>query len=161
MAEPLYEIADEQAIPAAVRVFEAAFYEWDGPKNQEKIVAAWREALVKRPDALLAVARLDGEVVAFVLGWAMEEPGAYFISLVGGKPEARGRGIGRGLFRFAIEEIRKRGYRTIDINTLNRYRAMLILCVTEDFDIVDLRYDEGRKCKRIFLRKTFGDHARP
>lgn len=161
MSEPVYAIADETAVPDAVRVFEAAFYEWDGPKDREKAAAGWRDALAKRRDALLAVARLDGEVAAFVLGYAMPEAERYFISLVGGDPQVRGKGIGRGLFRFAIEEIRKRGYQTIDINTLNRYRAMLILCVTEDFDIVDLKYDEGRKCKRIFLRRTFAEHVRP
>jgi predicted N-acetyltransferase YhbS len=161
MSEVIYEIANEQDIPAAVCVHEAAFYEWDGAKDREKVAASWRESLRKRPDCILSIARLDGEVVAFTIGWADKEPGNYFIALVGGKPETRGRGIGRGLFRFTIEEIRKRDYKTIDINTLNRYRAMLILCVTEDFDIVDLKYDEGRKCKRIFLRRTFGEHVRP
>jgi len=161
MSDPVFEIADERAVPDAVRVCEAAFYEWDGPRDRDKAVAAWRKSLAEKPDAFLAVARLDGEVVAFTIGNATAEPGVYFISLVGGLPQVRGKGIGRGLFRFTLDEIKRRGYKAVDINTLNRYRAMLILCVTEDFDIVDLRYDEGRKCKRIFLRRVFEPHERP
>jgi len=161
MGAPTFELANDCDIEAAVEVCEAAFYEWDGAKDRVKMASSWRNTLANRPGALLAVARLDGRIVGFNIGWATEQPGAYFISLVGGRPEVRGKGVGRGLFRFMIEEIRKRGYATIDINTLNRYRAMLILCVTEDFDIVDLKYDEGRKCKRIFLRRTFADHVRP
>ena len=156
-----FEVADDHAVADAVSVYEAAFYEWDGPKDREKTAERWRQTLVEKRDALLTVSRLDGKVVGFNLGWAADEPGTYFISLVGGLPEVRGKGIGRGLFRFTLDEIRRRGYAKVDINTLNRYRAMLILCVTEDFDIVDLRYDEGRKCKRIFLRRVFAPHERP
>lgn len=161
VSEPVYEIAGVEAVDEAVKVHEAAFYEWDGAKDLQKGAASWRQTLTEKPGALLTVARLDGRIVTYVLGHDAQEPGVFFIALMGGLPEIRGKGIGRGLFRFTLEEIRRRGYRAVDINTLNRYRGMLTLCITEDFDIVDLRFDQGRSCNRIYLRRVFGPHVRP
>lgn len=161
MPEPCYEVADFSAVEEVVKVNEAAFFEWDGPKDLAKNAASWNQTLAEKPGAMLTVARLDGKVTTFALGYAAAEPDSFFIALMGGVPESRGKGFGRGLFRFTLDEIRKRGYKAVDINTLNRYRGMLVLCITEDFDIVDFRYDEGRKCNRIYLRRVFGPHERP
>lgn|GEM_PF-1323209 len=161
VSEPVYEIAGVEAVDEAVKVHEAAFYEWDGAKDLEKSAASWKQTLTEKPGALLTVARLDGRIVTYVLGYDAQEAGVFFIALMGGLPEIRGKGIGRGLFRFTLDEILRRGYRAVDINTLNRYRGMLALCIAEDFDIVDLRFDQGRSCNRIYLRRVFGPHVRP
>jgi ribosomal protein S18 acetylase RimI-like enzyme len=161
MSEPIFEIADESAVAETVKVNEAAFFEWDGSKDLAKNAESWRETLSRRQGAFLAIARVEGQIVAFVLGYDGTEPHSFFIALMGGLPETRGRGIGRGLFRFALTEIERRGYEVVDINTLNRYRGMLTLCITEDFDIVDFRFDQGRKCNRIYLRRVFAPHDRP
>lgn len=86
----------------------------------------WRMSaaeMAERPDAFLAVARLDNEPAGFCIGWIALNPAIYsckeigFVSEVAVAPWARRRGVGRELIAHARRWFRAHGLNEFQLAT--------------------------------------------
>lgn len=77
--------------------------------------APWPEAsfrgLLRRPDASILIAELDGQIVGYAACWAVYEQGE--LGNIAVAPEYRGRGIAKRLMDAVIEDMRERGVREL------------------------------------------------
>ena len=107
-----------------------------------------------RKDLMIAVAH-DGamNVVGYKLGY-MYEPVIYFSCTGGVDEDSRGRGIGRALMRAQHAWCVERGYRAVRTETKNEYRMMLILNISEGFDVIGT-FTNHRGQAQIILQKIF------
>ena len=77
--------------------------------------APWPEAsfrgLLRRPDASIHIAELDGRIVGYAACWAVYDQGE--LGNIAVAPEYRGRGIAKRLMDAVIEDMRERGVREL------------------------------------------------
>ena len=72
---------------------------------QEKTLQGW----IKDPNGLCFVAKVNGKVVGFSLGYCMMGPKDAYLNCVVVEPSYRRKGIGRGLLRARIKKAKQRG----------------------------------------------------
>jgi len=98
------------------------------------------------------VAEESGDLLGFKLGY--EESETCFYSWLGGVlPQARGRGIAKLLLHKQEEWVRSQGYSSIHVKSRNRYRNMLKLLISEQYNIVDLEPYEPAPDSRVHFLK--------
>lgn len=113
------------------------------PVSPEKIVARTAN------DGVLIVAEVDGCLVGFKLGYALDE--TTFYSWLGGvAPAFRGQGIARGLLRFQEKLALARGYLSIRVKSMARFPAMLGLLESENYALVAKEREAGEDEKLVF-----------
>ncbi|GAB2792111.1 GNAT family N-acetyltransferase [Rhabdobacter roseus] len=96
------------------------------------------EAEMAAMPQLLVLLALDKELlVGYKLGHP-RKPGHFYSWLGGVHPNYRQRGIASTLMQRQHAWCREQGYHTIRTQTMNRWRAMLILNLRHGFDIVGL-----------------------
>jgi len=113
---------------------------------------AQRIAEKLRPMALIA--RVDGQAVGFKLGY--EKNREEFFSWLGGVIEThRRKGIARELLRRQHEWCRDRGYQAVVTESANEYRTMIILNLSEGFEIVGTRNNPERGLRVLMRKRLF------
>ena len=101
---------------------------------------------------LLVVARVEGQLIGFKLGFA--ERAGVFTSWLGAVDERwEGGGVGRRLMEVQHDELRSRGYHTVRTGTRNRFRRMLILNLRCGFDIAGIKQRRSGEA-HIHLEKS-------
>lgn len=119
-----------------------------GGLNNE--VFEWK--MQNHDDILLLLARKNGEAVGFKLGHRKGR--TKFLSWIGGvKKEFRGSGCATKLMTAQADWCRLKGYRTIETQTMNKWKDMLILNLKNGFDIVGV-FEDSELGQKIMLRKT-------
>ena len=99
----------------------------------------------------LGLARIDGKIVGFKLGYAQDAQ--TFYSWLGAvAPEHRRVGIASQLMAAQEAWCRKNGFQYLQTKTKNRFREMLLLNIKSGFHIVGLIESEQRGTK-IILEK--------
>lgn len=87
---------------------------------------------------LLVVARAEGRVVGFKLGFA-ERLGVFY-SWIGAVEEAfEGQGVGRRLMDLQHTHLLENGFQRVRTTTRNEFRRMLILNLRCGFDLVGVK----------------------
>jgi len=111
--EPADEDAVWSVLEAVVRSGEAFVNEPDA--SREEVLASWRQA-----DDGNFVAEVDGRIVAafYVKANSTGLSGHVANASFAVDPSARGRGIGRTIGEFAIEEARRRGFEAMQFNAV-------------------------------------------
>lgn len=110
------------------------------------------DGAAEKPHLTLWLARAEGgRALGFKLGYR-RSPEAFYSWLGGVDPAARGGGIARALMRAQHGWLREQGYRVVRTETMNRFRAMLLLNIQEGFDVVGTHTDD-EGLTRIMLRK--------
>jgi predicted GNAT superfamily acetyltransferase len=100
---------------------------------------------------LIVLARNDGEIVGFKIGYKIEPK--VFYSWVGGVDKNfRGRGIAGELMKRQHLWCRQNGFKLIRTKTKNEFKPMLILNIRHNFDIVNV-YRDKRDELKIVLEK--------
>lgn len=113
------------------------------------------DSAAEKPGLALWLARdANGQAVGFKLGYR-RSPREFYSWLGGVDPAARGDGIARALMRAQHAWAAGAGYPTVSTQTMNRYRAMLLLNIQEGFDVVGTHTDE-QGLTRIMLKKRLG-----
>lgn len=98
------------------------------------------------------VVALEGDqVVGFKLGYC-DRPGRFYSWLGGVAPEHRRHGIARELMRRQHERCRAEGYARVRTHTTNGNRAMLVLNLLMDFDVVGTVAVSGKPLKIVMER---------
>ncbi|NJP36215.1 GNAT family N-acetyltransferase [Alkalicoccus luteus] len=102
--------------------------------------------------ALHVTAAWDHEaLIGFKIGY--RTGATTFYSWLGAvDPDRRRAGVGSALMRGQHEALRKLGYTSVCMKTMNRWRGMLILALQHDFLIIGT--EEGEKGVKIVLEKA-------
>ncbi|MBB4824422.1 ribosomal protein S18 acetylase RimI-like enzyme [Sporosarcina luteola] len=109
------------------------------------------EKMKERNQLLTIYAVEKNQVVGYKVGYAFSNEAYY--SWYGAVDEAyRGRGIAARLMDIQHDLVTEAGYRTIQTNTRNMWRAMLILNIKKGFDVKETFVDE-EGIHRIILHK--------
>ncbi len=105
-----------------------------------------------RKKHLLLLALIDGQPVAFKLGYEFDS--STFYSWIGGVlPEYQGLGIASDLMKLQHDWCQKQGYEKIQTKTQNKFREMLSLNINAGFNIIALEKSRNGEDK-IVLEKT-------
>jgi ribosomal protein S18 acetylase RimI-like enzyme len=101
---------------------------------------------------LLLVAELNGVVVAYKLGYWLDE--RCFYSWLGGvHPDYRKLGIAKKLLREQEARVRAEGVREIRVKSMNKYKSMLLLLIAQDYAITDIQLNAQGEEKIHFSKK--------
>lgn len=95
----------------------------------------------------------DGALLGFKLGY--EEVPQQFYSWLGGViPAARGKGAARALLLEQESRLRAKRYHEVRVKSRNRYRAMLLLLLSEGYEIIGVEPQEAASDNRVWFRKA-------
>lgn len=112
------------------------------------------ESRLHNTHALLLIARIEGEVAGFKLGYQTCDN--VFYSWLGGViPDFRGLGLASSLLAFQENWASKKGYARIEVKTRNCFPAMLNMLIASQYQITAMTADAGHPSQnRLHLQKT-------
>ncbi|WP_028766754.1 GNAT family N-acetyltransferase [Shewanella fidelis] len=115
-----------------------------------------REEISKRllaGPALLLIAKVEGEVAGFKLGYQTEEQ--VFYSWLGGvAPDFRGLGLAKSLLEYQEKWAKEQGYQRIDVKTRNCFPAMLNMLISSQYQITAMINDaHNHSQNKLHLQK--------
>lgn len=103
--------------------------------DQERSIAEFKQRLYGK-DALLMLCFVEGELVGFKLGYALDEK--RFYSWLGGViPEFRGIGLAQQMLHAVEQWAIEQGYEKIQIKTRNLFKAVLNLLIKNGYQVID------------------------
>jgi GNAT superfamily N-acetyltransferase len=113
---------------------------------------AWR--LSAMPDASVHATRLEGRIVAFKFGYAIERK--RYLSWLGGVSRShRRRGLARDLMARQHDWLRTRGYEYIETGAIKKNAPMLTLNLSVGFEVI------GTYCRsempRVLMQKRLSE----
>lgn len=115
--------------------------------------AEYTRRLKERRLIYTVLAYHEGELIAFKLGY--EKTSTKFVSQLGGVlPKYRGIGIANELMvRQHRWCFRRKRYKVIQTESMNRYRDMMALNLRHDFAIIGTYYDKAYEDVKIIFEK--------
>ena len=104
--------------------------------------------------ALILVARVEGELAGFKLGYAKND--REFYSWLGGvAPDFRQLGLAKEMLQYQEKWAKARGYHQIQVKTRNCYTAMLNMLISNNYQITDLQTDPANLARhKLHLQKS-------
>ena len=93
-------------------------------------------------------------LLGFKIGYE-ESPQQFYSWLGGVVPEARGKGLARRMLHRQEAWVQDSDYTAVRVKSRNRYRAMLILLLSEGYEIIDIEPHDPPTDSRIHFLKTF------
>jgi ribosomal protein S18 acetylase RimI-like enzyme len=137
---------DDKVLPDIASVMSSAFGEWD---------SKWFFSIYKNHLKFhLAIARVDSEAIGFKLGY--EKDSTKFYSWLGGvSPKYRGLGVAKSLMQAQHLWCQKQGYKSIQTQSLNKFKEMLILNLKNGFQIIGTHY--SKQDLKIVFEKNICD----
>ncbi|MEN0036072.1 MAG: GNAT family N-acetyltransferase [Cellvibrio sp.] len=103
-------------------------------------------------DYLALVYEQDGIPVAYKLGYWINAQ--HFYSWLGGvHPDYRKQGIAKALLLEQEAQVRKLGGAEISVKSMNKYKSMLLLLISQGYDITGAAPDSRGEIKIHFAKK--------
>ncbi len=130
-------------LPLIVDLFNAVFR----PSRER---AFFERRLQGRLNPLILLAQMDGRPVGFAIGYE-NKPRTFYSWLIGVLPDFRRSGIASQLMEAMAAWAREHDYHTIRFECFNTQRPMLHLAISQNYDIVGLRYDADTGQNLIIL----------
>ena len=101
---------------------------------------------------LALVYEMDECPVAFKLGYALDN--RVFYSWIGGVlPANRGKGLAQQLLTYQEDWCRHHGYKSIQVKSTNRFRAMLSMLIKNGYNIVSCEGELYQDNHKILFHK--------
>lgn len=107
---------------------------------------------IKGKTFLGLVAHNERELLGFKLGYA-ESKTAFYSWLGGVKPQARRQGVARRLLHHQERWAADHGFETLRVKSRNRFRAMMILLLSEGYEITGTDIDVHSEDSAIHFLK--------
>lgn len=111
-----------------------------------------------RLNPLLLLAQLDRKPVGFAVGYE-NKPRTFYSWLIGVLPEYRRAGIASQLMEAMAAWAKDQGYHIIRFEAFNTQRPMLHLAISQNYDIVGLRFDADTGQNLIILEHLIIENA--
>ncbi|WP_420913228.1 GNAT family N-acetyltransferase [Indiicoccus explosivorum] len=141
-------IPGEDVLAGLVRFHERIF------GSSDDLAGRMRE----KPKLHIVTASDEQTIVGYKIGYALNRE--QFYSWLGGvDPEYRSRGIASELMDRQHQHAKASGYRSIQTQTKNKWRDMLILNLKHGFDVIGT-YTDSEGEPKIILEKNFADSNR-
>lgn len=135
--------------PGEIALLSNLYNEIFAPPQDEEF---FRQRVHGRHNVSIFVAMLDRQHVGFAIGYELK-PDTYFAWLCGVAPDARRMGVATQLMQaqqaFAVDH----RYQIIRFECQNQHRPMLHLAITENYDLVGIRWDSMCACNMAIFEK--------
>lgn len=151
MADAVIDIVGPDELPLIVGLYNQIF-------RPAKDAEFFRRRFRGRYNVVQLAASLDGRPVGFFIGFELK-PGVFFTWFYGVLPEFRRKGIASQLMEAVHEWARSNKYDAIRFECHNQHRPMLHLAITQEYDILGVRWDPDRNANLVLFQKTLNSNA--
>ncbi len=143
----MYEIKQGQL--SDILAIETNIPEFGTPKTLEII----KQRLADKT-YLLLVAYRNEQPVGYKLGYALSD--TVFYSWLGAvMPEHRGHGLAQKMLNEQEAWLKTQNYQTVQVKTMNRFRAMLAMLAKNHYHIIDIEPGDTSLDNKIRFEKVF------
>ena len=111
-----------------------------------------------RYNILILIARLDDLPVGFFVGFELK-PSVFFSWLYGVVPEFRRQGIASQLMDAVHAWTEAHEYAVIRFECHNQHRPMLHLAISQEYDVVGLRWDADRGQNLVIFERVLSNES--
>src|SRR5262249_19061808 len=147
MADAIIDLVGPDDLAVIVQLYNQIFR----PHRDEE---HFQRRYLGRHNVVQMIARLGNQPVGFALGFELK-PRVFFWWFLGVLPNFRRQGIASQLMEAVHSWAKQNDYDAVRFECHNQHRAMLHLALSQDYDIVGLRWDPDRGDNLILLQKTF------
>src|SRR5688572_4853214 len=99
---------------------------------KHRYAATFAEQIEGRRDVLALIAHLEGNPVAYKVGY-QDKPRRYYSWTGGVLRDYRGQGLARRMQHWQHQWLRGRGYQSVSFNSFNKFRPMLQFGLSSGF----------------------------
>ena len=146
MAEAKIDVVGAAEIPVLSELYSKVFRP---PHNAD----FFRRRFQARYNVLMLVASVDNRPVGFFAGFELK-PTVFFAWLYGVLPEHRRAGIASQLVEAVHSWAAEHEYESIRFECHNQHRPMLHLAISQNYDIVGIRWDPDRGENLVIFEKA-------
>ena len=147
MADAVIEMVGPEDLPVIVQLYNQIF-------RPPRDVESFRRRYRGRYNILQLVARLQDRPVGFFLGFELK-PTVFFAWFYGVLPDFRRSGIASQMIEAVHSWAKQNDYEAVRFECHNQHRAMLHLAISQEYDIVGMRWDPDRGDNLVLMQKTF------
>jgi GNAT superfamily N-acetyltransferase len=147
MADVIIDLIAPEDLDVIVQLYNQVFRP---PRDEEH----FQRRYLGRHNVLQMVARLNQRAVGFALGFELK-PRVFFTWFYGVVPSYRRQGIASQLMEAVHSWAKQNDYEAVRCECHNQHRAMLHLAISQEYDIVGIRWDPDRGDNLILLQKMF------
>jgi GNAT superfamily N-acetyltransferase len=151
MANADIEMIGTRELPIIVELFNAVFR----PARERTY---FERRLQGRLNPLILLAQVDRRPAGFAIGYE-NKPRTFYSWLIGVQPDYRRAGIASQLMEAMAAWAKEHEYHTIRFECFNTQRPMLHLAISQNYDIVGLRYDADSGQNLIILEHIISENA--
>ena len=119
--------------------------------------SVFESCLAGKPGLLIQIAQVQGEDVAYKIGFDWYDGRHYFSFSGGVAPEFRRQGIATRLARAQHARAAERGFRYVRTHTKNKFKEMLLMNIAMGFEVTGFEHKPGDGLPTIVLTKTIAD----
>jgi len=145
MADVIVDVVGTEDLPSIVKLYNQIFR----PARDEE---HFQRRYLGRHNVVQMVARLGPREVGFVIGFELK-PRVFFAWFYGVLPSFRRQGIASQLMEAVHSWAKLNDYECLRFECHNQHRAMLHLAISQEYDIVGMRWDPDRGDNLILLQK--------
>jgi len=121
-------------------------------QSNPKPLSEYRKRLSEE-NSLILVAEQNLQLVGYKIGYDRYQDGSFYSWLGAVLPEYRKTGVATLLANEQEKRVRKKGFTSIKMKTLNRFKNMLLFALQRGFYITDFERREPIRESRIELEK--------
>ncbi len=146
MADAIIDMIGPEDLPVVVKLYNQIF-------RPQRDVDSFTRRYRGRYNVLQMVAHVHDRPVGFTLGFELK-PGIFFSWFYGVVPEYRRQGIASQLMEAVHSWARLNDYESIRFECHNQHRPMLHLAITQEYDILGIRWDPDRGANLLLFQKA-------
>jgi GNAT superfamily N-acetyltransferase len=145
MADAIIDLLGIEDLPVIVQLYNQIF-------RPPRDVEHFQRRYLGRYNVLQMVARLGDRPAGFLLGFELK-PRVFFLWFCGVLSANRRQGVASQLIDALHSWARQNDYEAIRFECHNQHRAMLHLALSQEYNIIGLRWDSDRDDNLIQLQK--------
>lgn len=136
-------------LPLIVELFNEVF-------RPGRDLAFFQRRLEGRRNPVILLAQVDKRPAGFAVGFEIK-PSTLYCWLIGVLPDFRKVGIASQLMEGLAAWARDNGYEVVRFECYNHHRPMLQLAVSQNYDVVGIRYDTDAGANLIVFEHSLGE----
>ena len=153
MATAKIDVLGPEDIPLVTQMYNRIYR----PSRNEEF---FKRRFRGRYNILMLMATLDKLPVGFFIGFELK-PSVFFAWLYGVDPELRRQGIATQLMDAVHAWAEWHQYNVIRFECHNQHRPMLHLAISQEYDVVGLRWDADREQNLVIFEKVLSHEPTP
>lgn len=148
MADAIIDLLGSEDLAIVVHLYNQIFRP---PRDEDHFQRRYQG----RYNILQMVARVEERPVGFLLGFELK-PRVFFAWFCGVLPAHRRQGVGSQLLEALHSWAKQNEYEMIRCECHNQHRALLLMALQHEYDIIGIRWDSDRDENLLLLQRTLG-----